>query len=472
MSFHLQQDTICAIATPVGQGGIGIIKISGPEALALGERLFRSSHVQASEPSSLLSFRSHKLYHGQIIDPATNIPVDEVLLSVMRAPHTYTREDVVEINAHSGYAALDRILQLVLDQGARLAEPGEFTRRAFLNGRIDLSQAEAVIELIHARSEQSLLQANRQLRGELRHQVEAWRERLLHCQSILEATIDFSEDLDDEAPPLSALVEELREPLLLPLQRLLDQYRSGRILREGLTLVLAGKPNVGKSSLLNALTGRDRAIVTPIPGTTRDVVEDSFSLAGVLVRVLDTAGIRARPDMIESLGIERTLRSVEEADVVLWVVDRSQPLTEEDDEVFQRIASRQYIVLLNKSDLPEAVPIEEVHHRYRINTSLLSLAAVVPQDVERLRSFLTERFIRQTLEGTGAGLVPNLRQKESLGEAAAALDRAFELIADGLFGELVCLELETARRALDSLLGLEAGEEVLDRIFSQFCIGK
>ena len=250
----------------------------------------------------------------------------------MAAPRTYTREDVIEINCHSGYAVLNRILELVLATGARLAQPGEFTRRAFLNGRIDLSQAEAVIEIIRSRSEQGLLLANRHLRGDFRELIEKWRETLIQAQTRLEAFIDFSEDLaeeaEEEAPAYESLLEELREAVQGPIRAALNKYEEGRVLREGLTLVLVGKPNVGKSSMLNALLGKDRAIVTSAPGTTRDVIEDTFLLHGVQVRILDTAGIRNQPDEIESCGIERTIRSVSEADVVLWLIDHSRPLTE------------------------------------------------------------------------------------------------------------------------------------------------
>jgi tRNA modification GTPase len=324
MDFTSTEDTICAIATPVGEGGIGIIKISGPAALPIALKLFKPTH-----PVSTL--KSHRLYHGRIIDPASGFGIDEVLVSYMKAPRTYTCEDVVEINCHSGFAVLNRMLELVIDAGARLAQPGEFTRRSFLNGRIDLSQAEAVIELIHARSSQSLMIANRQLRGSLRRQVTSWRETALTLQSRIEATIDFSEDLDEEPDELQGLLITLEEELIAPIEQMLSGYEDGRILREGLTLVLIGKPNVGKSSLLNGLLGKDRAIVTPIPGTTRDVIEDSFILSGVTVRILDTAGIRNEPDEIESIGIGRTLRSIEDADAVLWLIDRSRPLSDEEE---------------------------------------------------------------------------------------------------------------------------------------------
>jgi tRNA modification GTPase len=469
MDFKLLQDTICAIATPIGEAGIGIVRISGPEALDLARSIF-----QPRAPEAVL--KSHTLHYGWIKNPATGEIVDEVLLAFMAAPRTYTREDVVEIDCHSGYAVLNRILELVLASGARLAEPGEFTRRAFLNGRIDLSQAEAVIEIIRSRSEQSLLLANRHLRGDFRQRIEGWRESILEIQTWIEAFIDFADDLpeeaEEEAPAYEALCGSLREKVLDPVRRVLDTYAEGRVLREGLTLVLAGKPNVGKSSLLNALLGKDRAIVTPAPGTTRDVIEDSFLLSGFLVRILDTAGIRQEPDEIESHGVERAMRSLAEADVVLWLIDQSRPLTSEDNAVFQAVAGSRYIVILNKNDLPAAAPVEKVQTRFGSSAPILKLSAKNPSDIERLKTFLSESYLMRPLERCRSDTVPNLRQKECLERALEALLRAEDLLEAGAYAELVSLELQTARKRLDAILGWQTGDELLDRIFSDFCIGK
>jgi tRNA modification GTPase len=465
MDINSLEDTICAIATPVGEGGIGIIRVSGSDASAIARRLFHPAHAS-------LPLESHRLYYGWIRDPAANQVVDEVLLSFMAAPHTYTREDVVEVNCHSGYAVLNHILELVLQAGARLAEPGEFTRRAFLNGRIDLSQAEAVIELVRSRSEQSLLAANRILQGDLSQAIQSWRETLLGLQAELEAAIDFCEDLEDEPSDHLLMLQNLHEHLLHPLQEVLAHFEDGRLLREGFTIVLVGRPNVGKSSLLNALLRKDRAIVTPFPGTTRDVIEDSFLLSGILVRVLDTAGIRHRPDGIESLGIERTFQSVEEADVVLWLVDGSQPLTEEDDAVFANVASKRYVLLVNKTDLPAKVSVQQVRERFSGSSAVLGLSVLEPRQVKSLRDFLTETFLRNPLEMGPSLITPNLRQKECLERALHAILRARDLLQAGSYGELASLELAVARRQLESILGWVRDDEVLDRIFSQFCIGK
>jgi tRNA modification GTPase len=469
MDFRLLQDTICAIATPIGEAGIGLIRLSGPEALNTALKIFK-----AKAPARTLI--SHTLNYGWIKDPVSGELVDEVLLSFMAAPGTYTREDVIEINCHSGFAVLNRILELVLATGARLAQPGEFTRRAFLNGRIDLSQAEAVIEIIRSRSEQALLLANRHLRGDFRELIEKWRETLLQVQTRLEAFIDFSEDLAEEAeeedPGYELLLEEIREAVMGPLSATLNKYEEGRVLREGLTLVLVGKPNVGKSSMLNALLGKDRAIVTAAPGTTRDVIEDTFLLKGVQVRILDTAGIRNQPDEIESCGIQRTIRSVSEADVVLWLIDNSRPLTSEDQKVYEAVGGSLCIVLLNQSDLPPAFQIDKVQQLFPGPGPVFSLSVKNPSDIERLKNYMAEAFIMKPLQSCRSQIVPNMRQKQCLENAMSALLRAEQLLRSNAYGELVSFEVEGARRQLETVLGWENDGELLDKIFLQFCVGK
>jgi len=465
MDFNRTDDTISAIATPIGEGGIGIIKISGADASTIANRLFRPR-----KPARRL--KSHQLYHGWIVDPDSREVVDEVLLSYMASPHTYTREDVVEINCHSGFMVLSQILELVLQSGARLADPGEFTRRAFLNGRIDLSQAEAVLEVIHSKSQQSLKLAGRQLRGDFRDRILAWRGQLLQLQTEIEAFIDFSDDLDEDVSEPSFSLHSLEEELINPLKETLESHESGRILREGFTLVLVGKPNVGKSSLLNVLLGKNRAIVTHLPGTTRDVIEDSFLLSGILVKILDTAGIRLKPDTIESIGIERTVASVAEADAVLWLIDQSRLLSDEDDRVFQTISGRRYIIVLNKSDLSAVVSAEEVKRRYDSTAPVLQLSVFDQAQIDKLRDYLTDSFLRCPLEMNGSALIPNLRHKACFEQALGSLLRARELVAEGSYNELISLEFHSARKSLDLVLGLEADEDLLDSIFLNFCIGK
>jgi tRNA modification GTPase len=321
-----------------------------------------------------------------------------------------------------------------------------------------------------------MLLANRHLRGDFRQLIEKWRETLIQVQTRLEAFIDFSEDLaeetEQEAPGYESLLEEVLEGVTRPLKTILNRYEEGRVLRDGLTLVLVGKPNVGKSSMLNALLGKDRAIVTAAPGTTRDVIEDTFVLKGVQVRILDTAGIRNRPDEIESCGIEMTIRSVSEADVVLWLIDNSRPLTSEDQKVYEAVGGSRCIVLLNKSDLPPAFPIERVQRSFPGPGPVFRLSVKNPSDIERLKTYMAEAFIMRPLESCRSEIVPNMRQKECLEKAMSTLLRAGELLGSNAYGELVSLELEGARRQLEAVLGWENDGELLDSIFTQFCVGK
>ncbi|OIP89620.1 MAG: tRNA uridine-5-carboxymethylaminomethyl(34) synthesis GTPase MnmE [Syntrophobacteraceae bacterium CG2_30_61_12] len=465
MDLSKPDDTICAPATTPGEAGIGIIKLSGPEAVAIVQPLFETNPATCR-------WQSHRLYYGWIRDPDTDCRVDEVLVSCMRAPHSYTGEDVVEINCHSGFAVLNRILQLVLAGGARLADPGEFTRRAFLSGRIDLTQAEAVADIIRSRSERSLEIAGRQLRGELRGQVGQWRELGLDLQARIEAGLDFTDDLDQEPrwrPPLMAAIQDR---LLPEINQLIEHYSEQRILRDGLALVLVGRPNVGKSSWLNALVGKERAIVTPIPGTTRDVIEDSLNLAGVQVKILDTAGIRGQADPIEAIGIERALESLGRADLALWLIDRSEPLSAADDLIHRHLQGRPWIGILNKSDLPAALTMAAIHERYQPGLGLLELSALDPEAPARLKDHLRNQLLDGIFATGTRPFVPNLRQQQALAAAAAALRRAAALANEGGYPELINSELEACRKCFDAILGTAADGDLLDRIFSQFCIGK
>jgi tRNA modification GTPase len=320
-----------------------------------------------------------------------------------------------------------------------------------------------------------MLLANRHLRGDFRKVIERWRETLIQAQTSLEAFLDFSDDLagaEEEAPAYESLLEEVHDAVTAPLRITLDRYEEGRVLRECLTLVLVGKPNVGKSSMLNALLGKDRAIVAAAPGTTRDVIEDTFVLKGVQVRILDTAGIRDEPDEIESCGIERTIRSVSEADVVLWLIDNSRPLTSEDRKVYEAVRGSRGIVLLNKSDLPPVFQIENVLEQFPHSGPLFQISVRNPSDIERLKTYLAEAFIMRPVQNCRSEIVPNIRQKECLENAMSALMRAEELLGSNAYGELVSIEIEGARRQLEAVLGWENDGELLDRVFSQFCVGK
>ncbi len=457
-------DTIAAIATPVGSGGIGIIKISGPEALTVGRQLFRESR-----PLETI-FQSHHLYHGHIVEPETGKTVDEVLISFMDGPHTYTRENVVEINCHSGLAVLDRILQLVIRAGARLAEPGEFTRRAFINGRIDLTKAEAVLDLVNSKTRRSLHLASEHLKGGLQTIIADLRANLLDMLAVVEAGIDFpDEDLELlEGEQLGArLLRLVRDPMI----DLLEHYEDGRILREGLSVIIAGKPNVGKSSLLNKLLRSNRALVTPVPGTTRDVIEESFSLRGIPLRLMDTAGLRQADNLVEELGMEFTRERLTQADLVLFVLDRSSPLTPEDVQIYKDIGTKPRLIVLNKIDLnthPDfAAPEENFPAETRVETSALH-----GDGIDKLKDTVFQTILGQRLDTETSVVAPNLRHKICLEKSLEAVNRAQELLGRKSSVELAALEMQEALSHLGEIIGLTTTEDLLDQIFSQFCVGK
>ncbi len=457
------EDTIAAIATPVGAGGIGIIKISGPQALIIGRELFRKS-------GSSETIQSHHLYHGHIVAPATGKTVDEVLISFMGGPNTYTREDVVEINCHSGLAVLDRILELVIRAGARLAEPGEFTRRAFINGRIDLTQAEAVLDLVNSKTRRSLHLASEHLKGGLQNIITDFRTNLLDILAALEAAIDFPDE-DLELLEGEQLTGRLRQLVRDPIIKLLEHYEDGRILREGLSVIIAGKPNVGKSSLLNNLLRSNRALVTPIPGTTRDVIEESFSLRGIPLRLMDTAGLRHADNLVEKLGMEFTRERLAQADLVLFVLDRSSPLTPEDLQIYRDIGTKPRLIVLNKIDLDPDPNFAEVKEHF-VEETLLETSALHGEGMEELKDTVFHTILGQRLDTETSVAVPNLRHKVCLEQSLEAVNRALELLDSQAPAELVALEVQEALACLGEIIGLTTTEDLLDQIFSQFCVGK
>ncbi len=457
------EDTIAAIATPVGAGGIGIIKISGPEAWTFGHQLF-------SESGSSGDIRSHHLYHGHIVEPETGKAVDEVLISFMSGPHTYTREDVVEINCHSGLAVLDRILKLVIRAGARLAVPGEFTRRAFMNGRIDLTQAEAVLDIVNSKTGRSLHLASEHLRGGLQTIIIDLRANLLDMLAGVEAAIDFpDEDLD--FMEAGQLATRLRRLVRDPMSELLENYEDGRILREGLSVIIAGKPNVGKSSLLNRLLHSNRALVTPIAGTTRDVIEESFSLKGIPIRLVDTAGLHQANNLVEELGMEFTRERLAHADLVLLVLDRSSPLTSEDLQIYEDIGTKPRLIILNKKDLDPHSSFAAVREHFPIDT-LVETSALHGEGMEDLKDTVFRTILGQRLDTETSVVAPNLRHKICLEKSLEAADRALELLDCESSAELAALEIQEALAHLGEIIGLTTTEDLLDQIFSQFCVGK
>ena len=445
----MYRDTIAAISTPLGEGGIGIVRLSGAEALSIAKAVF---------PGKL---SDRRLSYGHIIDPRTGERVDEVLVSCMAAPHTYTREDVVEINCHGGPLPLQRILQLALRHGARLAQPGEFTLRAFLNGRIDLAQAESVLDVVRARTEASLRLALQGLDGRLSSAIRNLRQQLLSMLAYLTARIDFPEDeipSQDMAQPLNKALQTLRE--------LIATADAGMVYRFGVKTAIVGRPNVGKSSLLNRLLREDRSIVTPVPGTTRDTVEEVANLGGVPFVLVDTAGIIRSKDLVESLGVERSRRAVEQADLVLVMIDVSQPITDDDRDIVALTANKATLVVANKCDLPQRANPDELGPE-AVYTSALS--------GDGLRH-LEEQMVELALGGktvvSDAPMVNNPRHKDALARAAESLDQAARDLDAGVPDDFVTIHLNASLNALGEITGETVQEDLLETIFANFCIGK
>jgi len=451
-------DTIAAIATPVGEGGIGIVRLSGPDAANILERLFvPASPLPAGRP------QPRALHYGHIVDPATGQVVDEVLAAHMPAPATYTRQDVVEIDGHGGIVALRRILGLCLRHGARLAEAGEFTARAFLNGRLDLAQAEAVLDVVRSRTEVSLQAAVDQLAGRLSDQLRPLRARLVEALAYTEATLDFAED---EIPPQD--IDQALDEAAAGLQRLLAEAERGIVYRQGVRVAIVGRPNVGKSSLLNRLLRTNRAIVTDVPGTTRDTLEETLNLRGIPVVLVDTAGIQAEPDdPVERLGVERSRAALAQADLALLVVDTSQPLTDADRAIAGLVRGRPAIVVLNKVDLP-------AHAEPGVDASLpaVRVSALSGQGLDTLEETLVETVLSGEVTASEAPMVTNPRHKEALERALDHVRAAGAAHDRGELPELLAIDLSAAVQALGEITGQAAGEDLIETIFSNFCVGK
>lgn len=461
-----EEDTITAVSTPAGEAGIGIVRISGPDALRIADRLFHSP--KGRRPSLT---RTHRILYGYVVDPENNsMQVDEVLLSVMRAPNTYTREDMVEINCHGGPRPVARTLQIVCSLGARPAQPGEFTKRAFLNGRIDLSQAEAVLDLIRARSLEAERAAILQLKGGLSGKINACRDALTGLCAEIEARLDFPDE-DSALEPLELSSLRARtEAVLGELRALSATYEEGRLLREGIKTAIVGKPNVGKSSLLNALLGQERAIVTGEPGTTRDTVSECMNAGGLSLELIDTAGIRESIHPAEKEGVKRSLRAIEEADLVIAVLDGSAPLTEEDFEVLRLLSpgKQKLIIAINKSDIKDAWPASSVlkdwEHRLRISALTGAGLAELKEKIKGL--------IRKDPGGASELIITSLRHKILLDQAEAGLRKTLAALREAAPLEIVALELREALQAIGGITGAVTSEDILDRIFSEFCLGK
>jgi tRNA modification GTPase len=456
------EDTIAAVATPAGQAGIGIVRMSGPEARKIADRIFKPRNP-------VDSFQSHRLYLGHLIDPASGAAIDEVLVSYMAAPHTYTREDVVEINSHSGALLLEHILKIILQEGARLAKPGEFTFRAFMNGRMDLTHAEAIIDLINAQSARGLQLASNQIHGQLRAEIEMMRQKAVDILAHVEVAIDFPEE-EFSLLPREQTARRVQKDLLDPVSRILTGYGERKLWVEGLKTAIVGRVNAGKSSLLNRLINEEKAMVTPIPGTTRDVIESTIHMGGLPLRLMDTAGFRRVRGKLEKIGIHRAEQKMEEADLVLLVIDQSRPLQSEDLGLLARVQKKKALVVLNKIDLPTKMN-EEALGSAAVGIARVRISALTGEGIEDLRKAIRD-MITTGLDTTDLGLAPSLRHKEALEQASAHFQKSVSNLREGLPFEIVAADLQEGLQALGEIVGETASEEVLDRIFSQFCIGK
>lgn len=455
-------DTITALATPPGEGGIAVIRLSGPESLQMAGRLFVNGKRR-----KVKEFRERYLYYGFILDQDQNT-VDEVLLVYMKAPRTYTREDVVEIHCHGGMIPVRKILDLLLQEGARLAQPGEFTKRAFLNGRIDLAQAEGVMDLISSKSEEAARSSLQQMEGSLSREIKAVRDDMLDVLARIEVTVDYPEE------DIEGMVgEQIHKRLFTAREQcrsLLKSAHQGRLIREGIKTVIIGKPNVGKSSLLNALVRENRAIVTDIPGTTRDVIEEYVNIKGVLVRILDTAGIRETMDLVEKIGVEKSRELTRDADLILLLLDASHPLEEEDMKILQWLKDKQVLILLNKSDRPSAIEPEDIE--MLTDSTIIKTSMIDGTGLDQV-----EEFIYHLVYSGGAGpknsvMITNSRHKEALIRAERHLGEALDALAASMPLDLVTIDIRNVWEALGEITGESLTENLIDKIFMEFCLGK
>ena len=445
----MYQDTIAAISTALGESGIGIVRLSGPDALAIAGKVFDRS------------LSNRRLVYGHIIDPETDEVVDEVLVAYMEAPHTYTREDIVEINCHGGSVPLQRILGLVLRYGARMANPGEFTLRAFLNGRIDLAQAESVLDVVRAKTAASLRVAVQGLGGRFSHSLQQLRSQLMEVLAYLTARIDFPEDEVEEQEIIPTL-ESARQRL----KELISSAEAGAVYRQGVRTAIVGRTNVGKSSLLNCLLRQSRAIVTPVPGTTRDTLEEVVNLKGVPFVLVDTAGIVQSKDLVESLGVERSRRAIEQADFVLLVIDTSEPLKDSDREIIDLLSGKEAVVAANKRDLPPQAELDGLPW-LQVSTS-----ALTGEGLEELEQRMVDTVLGGKVFTSDALLVSNPRHKSALERAQSHLEQTLSSIEARMPDDFVTIDLTAALNALGEITGETVTDELLETIFSNFCVGK
>lgn len=455
-------DTIAAISTPIGEGGIAIVRVSGDEAIHIVEKIYKGA-------KKLSTVDSHTIHYGWVVDPKNGDSVDETLVSVMKAPRTFTGEDVVEVNVHGGMVSVSRVLQIILDAGARLADPGEFTKRAFLNGRIDLSQAEAVIDLIRSKTDRALKVAVSQVEGKLSHEIRALRQKLIELMAHIEVNIDYPEH--DVEEMTYSHIEEGIQFLRTRLLALEQKGNEGKILREGIETAIIGKPNVGKSSLLNALAKEARAIVTDIPGTTRDLIEEYVNIRGIPLKLIDTAGIRETEDLVERIGVEKSREILHRADLVLLMINHSEALDEEDLALFDLVKDMNVIIILNKTDLPNRLNIEAVQKNFP-NEPFVSLSLVTEEGLDSLEDAVSSLFFSGRVSGEDLTYISNTRHIHLMRQAINALNEAEQGIENRLPYDMIAIDLKRAWLFLGEIIGDAVSEDLVSQIFSQFCLGK
>lgn len=462
MATVTEFDTIAAISTPPGEGAISIVRMSGEEAVSIAQKVFSGK--------DLTQAKSHTINYGHIVDPKTHEEIDEVMVSLMLAPKTFTREDVVEINCHGGIVATNRILQLLLINGARLAEPGEFTKRAFLHGRIDLTQAESVMDLIRAKTDRSMKIALNQLDGNLSHLIDSLRKDILDVLAQVEVNIDYPE-YDDVEEMTTKLLKEKAIEIKQRIEQLLKTASQGKIMREGLATALVGRPNVGKSSLLNHLLHEDKAIVTDVAGTTRDVIEEYVNVSGVPLKLIDTAGIRETEDKVEKIGVERSKKAIEQSDLVLLVLNAAESLTKEDLELIRLTNDKKRIIILNKTDLEEKLDRKELA-KISENAPVYATSILKNEGVEALEEAISKLFFNGIENSQSTVMVTNARHIALLKKAQNSLDSVLEGISSGMPVDLVQIDMTEAWNLLGEITGESYEDELLDQLFSQFCLGK
>lgn len=460
----LEFDTIAAISTPPGEGAISIVRLSGDQALTIANKVYQSGNKQ------LLDVPSHTIHYGHIVDPKSEQLVDEVMVSVMRAPRTFTREDVVEINCHGGIVVVNQILQLLLREGARLAEPGEFTKRAFLNGRVDLSQAEAVMDLIRAKTDKAMGVALNQLDGNLSALIRSLRQEILETLAQVEVNIDYPE-YDDVEELTTKLLLEKAQMIQQRIEVLLATSQQGKVLREGLSTAIIGRPNVGKSSLLNHLLREEKAIVTDIAGTTRDVIEEYVNVRGVPLKLIDTAGIRETEDIVEQIGVARSRKALAESELILLVLNQSEPLTIEDEQLLEATKGLKRIILLNKTDLPKQLEEDKLLSLIE-DEPVFAVSVANNEGLDRLETAISELFFGGQTGERDATYVSNTRHIALLEKAAISLQEVIAGIDAGMPVDLAQMDMTRCWDYLGEVVGDSVQDELITQLFSQFCLGK